>query len=68
VVVADVVLVDKPITASDAADVGADTDSLKGELLDACRRSLPAHKVPASVRFVPALELTAAGKLVRPSA
>jgi acyl-coenzyme A synthetase/AMP-(fatty) acid ligase len=57
VVVAEVVLAGEP-----------DTDALKGELLDACRRALPAHKVPASLRFVPHLELTAAGKLVRPSA
>ncbi len=57
VVVAEVVLAGEP-----------DTEALKGELLDACRRALPAHKVPASLRFVPSLELTAAGKLVRPSA
>jgi acyl-CoA synthetase (AMP-forming)/AMP-acid ligase II len=41
---------------------------LKSDLLDACRRALPAHKIPAMLRFVPALELTAAGKLVRPVA
>jgi acyl-CoA synthetase (AMP-forming)/AMP-acid ligase II len=68
VVVAEVVLVGDRATASNAANSGADTDSLKTELLEACRRALASHKVPASVRFVPSLELTAAGKLVRPSA
>jgi acyl-coenzyme A synthetase/AMP-(fatty) acid ligase len=43
-------------------------DAIKAELIEACRRALPAHKVPANLRFVPALELTAAGKLVRPGA
>ncbi len=37
------------------------------DLIDACRRTLAAHKVPAMVRFVPSLEFTAAGKLVRPN-
>jgi acyl-CoA synthetase (AMP-forming)/AMP-acid ligase II len=36
--------------------------------LSACRRALPAHKVPALVRLVASLEVTDAGKLVRPSA
>jgi len=39
---------------------------VKNDLLNACRRTLAAHKVPALLRFVPSLELTAAGKLVRP--
>jgi acyl-coenzyme A synthetase/AMP-(fatty) acid ligase len=62
VVAAEVVLT--PDQNPDSA--GAET--LKDELLDACRRKLAAHKVPAILRFVPTLELTAAGKLVRPSA
>src|SRR6266446_3819906 len=60
VVVADVVL---------ANPAGSDTpDAVKNDLLDACRRTLAPHKVPAMLRFVPALEFTAAGKLVRPNA
>ena len=43
-------------------------EPIKNELLESCRRRLAAHKVPAILRFVPTLELTAAGKLVRPSA
>jgi acyl-coenzyme A synthetase/AMP-(fatty) acid ligase len=62
VVVADVVLADPASSA--AADA---PDAVKNALLDACRRALAAHKVPAMLRFVPALEFTAAGKLVRPS-
>jgi len=58
VVVADVVL----------ADAAGGGERLKAELIDACRRTLPSHKVPAMLRFVPSLELTPAGKLVRPGA
>jgi acyl-coenzyme A synthetase/AMP-(fatty) acid ligase len=62
VVVADVVL------ANPASPAASDLpDTVKSDLLDACRRILAAHKVPAMLRFVPALEFTAAGKLVRPS-
>lgn len=64
VVVADIVLADSANPPPDAAAL----ETLRRELLDACRRSLPSHKVPTMLRFVPALELTAAGKLVRPGA
>jgi len=40
---------------------------VRDDLLAACRRVLAAHKVPAVMRFVPALEFTPAGKLVRPN-
>jgi acyl-CoA synthetase (AMP-forming)/AMP-acid ligase II len=61
-VVAEVVLaVENPVDAQTA-------EAVKGDLLNACRRVLAAHKVPALLRFVPALEMTAAGKLVRPVA
>ena len=63
IVVADVVLADPASPAGDEC-----SERLKADLLDACRRSLAAHKVPAMLRFVPALEFTAAGKLVRPHA
>jgi acyl-coenzyme A synthetase/AMP-(fatty) acid ligase len=78
VVVADVVLAEAaPLAptdpaAPDATDLTSlavtNTDRIKSELLDACRRVLAAHKVPAMLRFVPSLEFTPAGKLVRPSA
>jgi acyl-coenzyme A synthetase/AMP-(fatty) acid ligase len=60
VVVADVVLANPTSPAA--------SDAVKRDLLDACRRNLAAHKVPALLRFVPSLEFTAAGKLVRPDA
>ena len=44
------------------------TGSLTREILESCRGALPAHKVPAVIRFVPALEVSPAGKLVRPDA
>ncbi len=64
VVVADIVLANRN---PDAAGDGA-VEQVKSELLIACRQALPAHKVPTMLRIVPALEMTAAGKLVRPNA
>jgi acyl-coenzyme A synthetase/AMP-(fatty) acid ligase len=61
IVVADVVLVDDTDARLDPAGI----EHLKSELLQACRRALPAHKVPATVRLVPHLDVTAGGKLVR---
>jgi acyl-CoA synthetase (AMP-forming)/AMP-acid ligase II len=63
VVVADVVLADAALGGA-----GAGAEQLKSELLGTCRHLLAAHKVPTSLRFVPTLEMTAAGKLVRPNA
>lgn len=55
-VVAEVVL-------ADGAPVEA--DPLRRELIGACRAVLAPHKVPALLHFVPALDLSAAGKMVR---
>jgi acyl-coenzyme A synthetase/AMP-(fatty) acid ligase len=60
IVVADVVLEEETARGAD------DSEELRTELLEVCRRVLPPHKVPARLRFVPALALNAAGKLVRP--
>jgi acyl-coenzyme A synthetase/AMP-(fatty) acid ligase len=60
-VVADVVLAD----SESSADASI-ANQIKSDLLSACRRTLAAHKVPAQLRFVPALEMSGAGKLVRP--
>ena len=35
------------------------------EILQICRDTLPPHKIPTTIRFVPALEIAAAGKLAR---
>jgi acyl-coenzyme A synthetase/AMP-(fatty) acid ligase len=60
IVVAEVVLREE---AGDGADtrIGA----LRGEILDLCRARLAQHKVPAMIRFVPALSVAASGKLER---
>jgi acyl-coenzyme A synthetase/AMP-(fatty) acid ligase len=58
-VAADVVL--RPDRASSSERHGG----VKHEILQICRESLAAHKVPATIRFVPALEVAAAGKLAR---
>ena len=55
IVVAEVVL----------TDAAADPANVRAELLDACRRELAAFKVPAMLGFIPALALTAGGKLER---
>jgi acyl-coenzyme A synthetase/AMP-(fatty) acid ligase len=42
-----------------------DANTLKEEILKGCRDALPVQKVPAQLRFVPTLEMTAGGKLAR---
>jgi acyl-CoA synthetase (AMP-forming)/AMP-acid ligase II len=42
-----------------------DANALKAEILEGCRNALPVQKVPAMLRFVPSLEITAGGKLAR---
>jgi acyl-coenzyme A synthetase/AMP-(fatty) acid ligase len=39
--------------------------TVKDEILEACRRALPPHKVPAMLTEVAGLDVTASGKLVR---
>jgi acyl-CoA synthetase (AMP-forming)/AMP-acid ligase II len=46
----------------------ASFDQIKREILGLCRRTLPAHKVPAMLREVGCLDISAAGKLLRPRA
>ena len=55
IVVAEVVL----------ADTANDNATFRDSLLALCREKLPAFKVPAMVRFVEKLDLTAGGKLAR---
>ena len=63
VVTAEVVLAEAA-----AAPQRAEDERVRQEILAACRAALAAHKVPAAIRFVPSLEMSASGKLVRPSA
>ena len=43
----------------------ATADELKDDILKLCRQTLPRHKVPAAISFVPALKVAATGKLLR---
>jgi acyl-coenzyme A synthetase/AMP-(fatty) acid ligase len=64
IVAADVVLADEA-----AGSAGRPIPSeLTRELTESCRRRLAPHKIPALIRFVPSLEVSASGKLVRPVA
>ncbi len=58
IVMADIVL-------HEPVQPGPDSDALKQDIISFCRAALPVHKVPAAVKFVAALEMTPAGKLVR---
>jgi acyl-coenzyme A synthetase/AMP-(fatty) acid ligase len=58
-VVADVVLNAAPDPAN------RDAGELRQDILTLCRQALPSYKVPASINFVPSLELAETGKLVR---
>lgn len=61
IVAAEVVLASAGENGLDVAT----TEHTKAEILAACRSALPAHKVPASIRFVRALQVTPSGKLGR---
>ncbi len=63
IVVADVVLQGELPAAADERAA-----ALKREILQACEARLPQHKIPASIRFVPSLEVATSGKLARPHA
>ena len=64
IVTADVVLAEP----ARGGDERPPSGTLTRELTERCRRSLAPHKVPAMIRFVPTLEMSASGKLVRPLA
>jgi acyl-coenzyme A synthetase/AMP-(fatty) acid ligase len=57
IVVADVIL-------ADGNDLSR-SDDIRDKILADCRAQLASHKVPAVIRFVPSLDITAAGKLAR---
>jgi acyl-coenzyme A synthetase/AMP-(fatty) acid ligase len=60
IIVADIVLNDAAST-----DVERAGPQLRRGILQICRDQLAAYKVPASIRFVSSLDVTAAGKLAR---
>jgi acyl-coenzyme A synthetase/AMP-(fatty) acid ligase len=61
IVVADVVV--KPST--DLGEVVVGNDKLKDDIFLKCREVLAPYKVPATIRFVPSLDVAASGKLAR---
>jgi acyl-CoA synthetase (AMP-forming)/AMP-acid ligase II len=61
IVVADVVLRGEP----DSARAIDRTDDVKREILVACRQALANYKVPAAIRFVADLDVSATGKSLR---
>jgi acyl-coenzyme A synthetase/AMP-(fatty) acid ligase len=60
IVVADVIL-------ADGCDMGS-SGAIREKILAECRARLAPHKVPAMIKFVSALDITAAGKLARSDA
>jgi acyl-coenzyme A synthetase/AMP-(fatty) acid ligase len=60
IVVADVIL-------ADGCDVSL-SEAIRDKILTDCRASLASHKVPAMIKFVASLDITAAGKLARTDA
>jgi acyl-coenzyme A synthetase/AMP-(fatty) acid ligase len=60
IVVADVIL-------ADGCDASR-SDEIRNKILADCRTHLASHKVPAMIKFVPSLDVTAAGKLARTDA
>jgi acyl-coenzyme A synthetase/AMP-(fatty) acid ligase len=60
IVVADVVLAE--------GDCAARRNVIRDQILGNCRTALAPHKVPATIRFVEALDVTPAGKLARADA
>jgi acyl-coenzyme A synthetase/AMP-(fatty) acid ligase len=58
IAIADVVLKSGQLEAAHQAE-------LKDDILKLCRETLPRHKVPAAISFVPALDVAATGKLSR---
>jgi acyl-CoA synthetase (AMP-forming)/AMP-acid ligase II len=59
------IVVAEVVAAEREDGVTFDENALKAEILEGCRRALPVQKVPAMLRFVPSLEITAGGKLAR---
>jgi acyl-coenzyme A synthetase/AMP-(fatty) acid ligase len=63
IVSAEVVLLDRE--SSDLARTPGAVDAMAQDIIEHCRRSLAAYKVPAIVHIVDAVEVSPAGKLVR---
>jgi len=53
------------VVTADVVLYGAANAKSAHDILQACRDRLPPHKIPATIRIVPALEIAPAGKLAR---
>jgi len=62
---ADVVLKEVLKGEPDSSSSDSQIADFKREIIQICRESLAAHKVPVTIRCVPVLELASAGKLAR---
>jgi acyl-CoA synthetase (AMP-forming)/AMP-acid ligase II len=58
-------IVTADVVVKDEAAAGERMTELKRDILEFCRQNLAHHKVPAAIRFVPSLEVSAGGKLKR---
>lgn len=67
-IVGTIVAAEVVLTSDDSALDAGTIESTKAEILAACRSSLAAHKVPASIRFTSSLAVTPSGKLGRRNA
>ena len=56
------------VVAELVLEPGSDPEAVRGAVMAACRATLPVHKVPATLKVVAALDVTAAGKLSRSAA
>jgi acyl-coenzyme A synthetase/AMP-(fatty) acid ligase len=54
-----------PVALPEGDDAARAIDALKADILEHCRAALAPHKVPAAIRFVPSLDVTPSGKIVR---
>jgi acyl-coenzyme A synthetase/AMP-(fatty) acid ligase len=63
-----VVTADVALTDPQAADSQERKSELRASIIAMCRAALPAHKAPATIRFVQELAVTAGGKLDRVNA
>jgi acyl-CoA synthetase (AMP-forming)/AMP-acid ligase II len=50
---------------SDPGGAGGNIVDVKRQILEICHERPAPHKIPATIRFVPALEIAAAGRLAR---
>jgi acyl-CoA synthetase (AMP-forming)/AMP-acid ligase II len=58
-------LVSADVILKQPADEPQDQGNFESEILEICRRKLPAHKIPVTIRRVSTLAVAGAGKLVR---